>query len=146
MHELKSGTFLANAQGRASRRKSKWNLLLYLVVPVWMVLFIKGADLARLLAQLLLGSRHLPEDLIWPYAIAPLFAYGPLLLVTITPAMVLVNYFIYIFVPPARRAMDEEDKAYPGVDYATQQPLLVRISLATLPIGFALSVIGRIFV
>jgi hypothetical protein len=54
------------------------------------------------------------------------------------------GHAIYLFIPPARRAMDTEDKAFPGTEYANQQPLLVRITLFTLPAAFVLSVIGSL--
>jgi len=146
LDELKSGQFLGNARMRSSRRKSPWNLLLVLVLPLWLILWWEGLNLARLLAT---AARHGPkplfENLIWPGSIAPFFVYFPLLLATIAPAGVLINYAIYLFVPPARRAMDAEDKAFPGTEYTTQQPLLVRITLFTLPPAFILSVIGSLF-
>lgn len=61
------------------------------------------------------------------------------------PAMVLVNYFVYYCVPPARRAMDVEDKEFPGTEYSAQQPVLVRVSMLTLPAAFVLAVIGQLF-
>jgi hypothetical protein len=146
LDELKSGQFLGNARMRSSRRKSPWNLLLVLVLPLWLILWWEGLNLARLLAAALRhGPKPLFENLIWPGSIAPFFVYFPLLIATIVPAGVLINYAIYLFIPPARRAMDAEDKAFPGTEYATQQPLLVRITLFTLPPAFVLSVIGSLF-
>jgi hypothetical protein len=145
--ELKSGQFFGNAQMRSSRRKSPWNLLLILVFPLWLILWWEGLKLARFLAMAARhGHKPLWENLIWPASIAPFFVYFPWLLATIVLAMVLINYAIYLFIPPARRAMDAEDKAFPGTEYATQQPLLVRIALFTLPGAFLLSVIGNLFV
>ena len=145
IHELRGGTFLANARMRSSRRRSPWNLLLTLCVPVWLVLWTEGVSLARFTAKSLFQSWTVPADWIWPGAIAPLLIYFPLLFATVIPAMVLVNYAIYLLIPPARRAMDAEDKAFPGTEYATQQPILVRLTLITLPLAFALSVIGSMF-
>jgi hypothetical protein len=146
LDELKSGKFFGNAQMRSSRRKSPWNLLLLLALPLWMTLFVEGLNLARFLATALRpGPKPLFEELIWPGSIAPFFVYFPLLIATIAPAGVLINYAIYLFIPPARRAMDAEDKAFPGTEYATQQPLLARITLFTLPPAFVLCVIGSLF-
>jgi hypothetical protein len=146
LDELKSGQFFANAQMRSSRRKSPWNFLLVLAVPLWFILWWEGLKLARLLATAARhGHKPLFEDLIWPGSIAPFFVYFPWLLATMVLAMVLINYAIYLFIPPARRAMDAEDKAFPGTEYATQQPLLVRITLVTLPPAFALSFLGSMF-
>jgi hypothetical protein len=147
LDELKSGQFFGNAQMRSTRRKSPWNLLLVLVLPLWLILWWEGLKLARFLATAVRhGHKPLLEDLIWPGSIAPFFVFFPLLIATIVPAMVLINYAIYLFIPPARRAMDAEDKAYPGTEYGTQQPLLVRIALFTLPVAFLLAVIGDLFV
>lgn len=41
--------------------------------------------------------------------------------------------------------MDAEDEAFPGTEYAAQQPLLVRISLLTAPPAFLLAVVGQLF-
>jgi hypothetical protein len=142
IHELRGGTFLASARMRSSRRKSPWNLLLMFCVPVWLVLWTEGVHLARVTAKYLFQSWTVPEDWIWPGAIAPLLIYFPLLFATLIPAMVLVNYAIYLLIPPARRAMDAEDKAFPGTGYATQQPILLRLALITLPPAFGLAVIG----
>jgi len=146
LDELKSGQFFGNAQMRSSRRKSPWNLLLVLILPLWLILWWEGIKLARFLAAAARhGHKPLLEDLIWPGSIAPFVVYFPLLLATMVLAMVLINYAIYLFIPPARRAMDAEDKAFPGTEYTTQQPLLVRITLFTLPPAFVLSVVGSLF-
>ena len=143
--ELKRGTFRANAQSRSSRRKSPWNLLLLLVLPVWMALFVEGLRLAKALAGVLVHGRNIPDDLIWPGAIAPIFTYFPLLIAAIPAAMAVVNFTIYLLVPPGRRAMDAEDKDVPGTEYAVQQPLMIKLALLAFPTAFLLSAIGEIF-
>jgi hypothetical protein len=42
--------------------------------------------------------------------------------------------------------MDAEDNAFPGTEYATQQPLLVRVTLYAMPPAFVLSFIGSLFI
>lgn len=143
--ELKRGTFFANARSRSSRRKSPWNLILLLALPLWFWLMVEGIRLARALALLLLHGRAIPADLIWPGAIAPFFVYFPMLIATMVTSMVLINYAVYLLVPPARRAMDAEDQAVPGAGYATQQPLMVRLTAIMLPIAFLLAVAGEMF-
>lgn len=145
LHELRSGTFFGNARARSSRRKSPWNFLLALALPLWLGLFLGGVRIAHTAALAILHGRAIPDSLIWPSVIAPFFAYFPLLLATMTTAMVLINYFVYYCVPPARRAMGEEDKAYPAVEYAVQQPVLVRISIFLLAIASPLAVLGEVF-
>lgn len=143
--ELGAGTYFENAAVRATRRKSAWNLLLVLVFPLWVLLWGAGVWVAQLAKTLLPGGHAVALDWTWLRTIAPLFAYFPLLFATLLPAMVLVNYFIYYLVPPARRAMDAEDRAFAGTEYATQQPLLLRLSWMIVPPAFLLALIGQIF-
>jgi hypothetical protein len=143
--EFRRGTFFANAQTRSSRRKSRWNLLLLLALPLWIGLWSEAIKLAKTTATFLLHGRTVPVDLVWPGAIAPFFVYFPMLIATLLTSMVLTNYVIYLLIPPARRAMDAEDKAFPGTEYATQQPLLVRLMVIVLPIAFLLAVGGEVF-
>jgi hypothetical protein len=143
--ELREGTWLQNAQTRSTRRKSPWNLLLLLAVPVWLLLVLAGVRASREVSVIITNGHPLAGGLIWPNSIAPALVYLPLLLGTIVPAMVLVNYFVYYCVPPARRAMNAEDKAFPGTEYSMQQPVLVRISMVTVPSAFLLAVVGQLF-
>ena len=41
--------------------------------------------------------------------------------------------------------MEAEDQAYPGTDYATQQPLLLRLTLWLLPAALVLALLAEIF-
>jgi hypothetical protein len=109
------------------------------------MLWTEGVNLARVTAKYLFQGWTVPDDWIWPSAIAPFLTYFPLLFTTLIPAMVLVNYAIYLLIPAARRAMHAEDKAFPGTEYATQQPILVRLTLITLPLAFVLAVVGSMF-
>lgn len=143
--ELREGTWLQNAQTRSTRRKSPWNFLLLIALPAWFLLVMASLRLSHGLATFITHGRPLAGDLIWPSSIAPALVYLPVLVGTVAPAMVLVNYFVYYCVPPARRAMDAEDKEFPGTEYSAQQPVLVRISMLTLPAAFVLAVIGQLF-
>lgn len=143
--ELAEGTWLANARTRASRRRSPWNLLLILALPLWLALWSLCVSASRFIAHAITHGRPLLSDLIWPSSFAPALVYFPLLFTTIPLAMVLINYFVYYCVLPARRAMDAEDKAYPGTEYSTQQPILLRITLLAFPVAFTLAVIGQLF-
>lgn len=143
--ELREGTWLQNAQTRSTRRKSPWNLLLLLAVPLWWLLVFAGMRLSREISVIITHGRPFADDLKWPSSIAPALVGLPLFAGAIAPAMALVNYFIYYCVPPARRAMDDEDKAFPGSEYASQQPALVRFSMITAPAAFLLAVVGQLF-
>ena len=143
--ELREGTWLANARTRASRRRSAWNFLLILALPLWLALWLLCVRASGLIAHAITHGRPFLSDLIWPSSFAPALVYFPLLITSIPLAMVLINYFVYYCVPPARRAMDAEDKAFPGTEYSTQQPILLRITLLTFPIAFTLAVVGQLF-
>jgi len=143
--ELREGTWLQNAQMRSTRRKSPWNLLLALALPVWLLLYIGGIHASREVSLIITHGHPFAADLIWPSSIAPALVFFPLIVGAVAPAMVLVNYFVYYCVPPARRAMDAEDEAFPGVEYSSQQPALARISLVTVPAAFFLAVVGQLF-
>jgi hypothetical protein len=143
--EMKKGSWLANAQLRSSRRKSPWNLILILYFPLWFALWLGAVRLSHAVAALLTHGHRVPDSLVWPGAVAPFFAYFPLMFAMIPTSMMLVNYFIYLFVPPARRAMDEEDKAFPGTEYATQQPIMVRLTLIAFPVALVCAIAGQVF-
>lgn len=143
--EFREGTWLGNAQHRASRRKSPWNLLLIMALPLWLGLFFLCVNASQFVAHAFTHGRSLAGDLIWPSSIAPVIGYFLLLIGTIPLAMVLVNYFVYYCVPPARRAMDAEDKAFPGTEYSTQQPILLRLTFVAFPIAFVLAVVAQLF-
>jgi hypothetical protein len=150
LHEMRSGTFLGNAQLRSRRRKSPWNLLLLLIFPVWaflwmkilailwnLALFARGAAIPATAAGWLVNPGWASRPMSWAGA---LHLFAPCIPVLVG-SMVLGNFLIYL-IPPARRAMDNEDKAFPGTEYSTAQRTLGRFALVTLPIGLALSFLG----
>jgi hypothetical protein len=126
--EIRGGTWLTNARQRSQRRKSPWNLLLPLFgFPTWSALsFLLGWAAAKL------------HEFIHPAA-APLFGDGPMqlntalvlfpsLFVALCPAFLLTNVAVYL-IPPARRAMNAEDRAYPGTGYNSSQRALSKAAL-----------------
>ena len=136
-NELRDGSWIKNARQRSQRRKSPWNLLLLAFgLSLWVAI---GLFLGW-------GATVLHE--IFQPASGPLFASGPLRLntalvlfpsifVSICPAMLLTNWLVYL-IPPARRAMDSEDRGHRGVDYSSSQRALSKlgflISLVCLPL------------
>jgi len=135
--ELREGTWVANARQRSRRRKSPWNFLLPLLAfPLW------GAF------TFLLGWGAASLHALFHPAAAPLFASGPLRLSTalvlfpmlvsaLCPALLLTNILVN-WVPAARRAMEAEDRDYPGTDYVSSQRALSKLGfwvcVACLPI------------
>lgn len=70
-----------------------------------------GAHLALFTQSTILGGFAVPDAWLLAHSIAPALLYFPLLPSTMLLAMVLINYFVYFLIPPARRAMDAEDRA-----------------------------------
>ena len=145
LREFREGRWFRNAQTRSARRKSPWNFLLYLAIPLWLGALFTAVRLSHFLASLITHGHALGGGLIWPSSFAPALVWFPLLIGTLPLGGVLVNYFIYYCVPPARRAMDAEDKAYPGTEYATAQPAMLRLTLLILPPALLLAVVGQLF-
>ena len=150
LREMREGTFIRNARLRATRRKSPWNLLLLLVFPLWLYLWFKSIAILWNLACLahgvpvpltLSGWLDSPwsgdQPLSWAGA---LYMFAPFI-PELAGSMVLANFLIYL-IPPARRAMDNEDRAFPGTEYSTAQRTLGRITLLSLPPALLLSFLG----
>jgi hypothetical protein len=142
-NEVQAGTWLANARQRSQRRKSAWNLLLPLFgLPLW------GAF--ALLTTWLGFSLHAALRPLQP----PLFRAGamtindalvglPALFSAVGPALLLTNVIVYL-VPPARRAMDREDRNFPGTGYNSSQRALFKGTLWMLAVCYPLILAGAV--
>lgn len=146
LQEMRSGTWVQNAQRRSSRRKSPWNLLLLLIFPLWW-LFWLGIVEAGCLTHFILHGERVPPWTEWMHLLAgpvtgahALVYFAPMI-PTLAGAMVIGNFLIYQ-IPPARRAMNAEDLGHPGTDYVTAQHALGRFTLYTIPIALLLLVAG----
>ena len=139
--ELRSRTWLKNSRHRSNRRRSPWNLLL----------LILGFAFWVSIATLLGWAANRLHLALRPESIA-LFASGPLRLNTalvifpaifmaICPALLATNFVVYR-IPPARRAMDAEDRGYPGVDYASSQRGLSKLGLWIGGVGVPVLLVG----
>jgi hypothetical protein len=133
INELKRGTFIGNARERSSRRKSAWNLLLLFVLPIWLLLWCAGVELAWLVHVSAFEVSPSSVNNFWVRGIAsrmtvPTFLMiFPPILPTISGAMVIVN-FVGNSIPAARKAMTREDQQFPGTEYAASQSILIRIT------------------
>lgn len=139
--ELRAGIWLKNVSHRSKRRLSLWNLLLPLFGVAFWVVF----------AVLLGWAASRLHAVIRPEAIA-LFAGGPLRLNTalalfpaifmaICPALLATNFVVYR-IPPARCAMDAEDRGHTGVDYDSSQRGLSKLGLWIAAIGVPVMFVG----
>ncbi|MGB6633447.1 MAG: hypothetical protein WBE52_19560, partial [Terriglobales bacterium] len=144
--EMREGTWVQNAQRRASRRKSPWNLLLLLIFPLWWALWWAMVEVGCLL-HFVLNHEGVPPWREWMHLMGgsmtvpqALIAFGPMI-PTLTGAMVIGNFLIYQ-IPSARRAMDVEDRGHPGTAYQTAQRALGQITLYGMPIAVILLLLG----
>ena len=145
--EVRAGTWHDNARRRASRRKSKWNLLLPLfIIPLWIILWWLHIELACL-THFLFRATAIPPFAQWmhtlggPMTLPIALICVPAFLPTMIIAMLLGNVLVYL-IPPARRAMDNEDKDFPGTDYTTAQRVLGKAAAVTLPVTLLLALLG----
>ena len=142
-NEVQAGTWLANARQRSQRRKSAWNLLL----PLFGIPLLCGFTLLSAGFGFWLHSALHPLQ-------PPLFRGGPatindfLVVVpaffsAVGPALLLTNVVVYL-IPPARRAMDIEDRDFPGTDYNSSQRVLSKLTLWMLAICYPLILAGAV--
>jgi hypothetical protein len=89
----------------------------------------------------------LPPARNWLHALSSNISVGNFLVIfspfltTLTAAMIIGNFMVYL-VPAARRAMNSEDKTFPGTDYSTAQRQLWRFTYLSATIAFPLLVVG----
>lgn len=143
--ELKSGKWFSNAQSRARRRKTAWNLLLPLfAIPLWVAftwLLIVGAWTVHLaLHPGLVGAARQFPTLVTGITALMVF---PSLVAAVCPALVVSNFFVYL-IPPARRAMVKEDRGFSGVDYVSSQSALIKVGAYILGGAVVLAIVGAL--
>ena len=123
--ELLTPGYVERALHRATRRKSRWNLVLLgaaiVNIGVVSVLIVQIADLyLQSRGSPPLFSPDTPER-------TRILAVCGALFVSLPLGMVLANLLVWL-IPPARRALNEEAKAHPGTDYWTAQRHLTWIA------------------
>ena len=142
--ELKSGDWLPNAHRRAQRRKSAWNLLLPLFgLPFWFGFTFLFVTLAWL-AHIAFHPGHTETErqfLSHVKGIGPLLMVLPFVIASLFPAFIVTNFLVYL-IPPARRAMDKEDRDFPGTDYKSSQRALIKVGAVALGIAMFLALVG----
>ncbi len=141
--ELKDGTFLQKARQRSQRRKSVWNLLLLGFIPIWLLLAFVVIELFLLLHVAIYPEQAGYLRKFWRsnLDVAGLLMFAPPFIATIPIAMVVINFLVYL-IPPARRAMDKEDRNIPGVDYHSSQRALIKIGAVATVVAVLLASIG----
>jgi hypothetical protein len=124
---------------RASRRKSRWNLLL---IPFG----IAGIALSWYgLAQLLLSlrARFFPSDafLMNGTRIGNIFLYISLLFPSICIGILVANFAVWMF-PPARRALNDEARGVAGTDFKTSNLVVAKILVLELTLLLPVAALG----
>ena len=139
VEEFKQGTWFANARSRSVRRKSPWNLLLILILPLWLAIWWGTIELMWWVHAAWSQRSGSTVSAYWmkglgagPMTLAQFLLVFLLLFPALTTAAVVGNFLIYR-IPAARRAMDAEDRAFPGTEYATAQKTLIGLTFKTLP-------------
>jgi hypothetical protein len=127
--EVAAGTWLTGARTRAQRRKSFWNLLLPLLgFPLWGLFAFALAWAAYELRLLVLGGPGtLRMFMAGPMRLASFLVLLPSLFAAIAPAFLVTNFLVYL-VPPARLAMEVEDRNFPSAGYRPSQSALARMA------------------
>lgn len=118
VREIFTPGYLERARQRATRRKSRWNLLLFIVgiiaIAAVTVLLVLLADFyLQFRGSPSLFSPETPERTQILVICGGFFVSLPI-------SMVLANSLVWL-IPPARRALDAETKAHPGTEYPTAQ-------------------------
>jgi hypothetical protein len=137
--ELKEGIWLKNAQHRSSRRRSAWNLLLpVLAIPFWLGLAYALIKIARITyAELHPGNAELRH----PSSVHIFLIAIPIFVASISPAFIGANFLVYRL-PAARRALEQEDRQFPEVDYPSSQRALIRVGAVIAGIAVVLIALG----
>jgi hypothetical protein len=138
--------YYREARWRARRRKSAWNILLFL--------FCFGSFLALSYALFqLVWAFHAalyPDhrfDEFWRRGIsARSFALSLLMMFAPVPGAMTLGFMLgnlmAWLIPPARRAFDAEAKGYPGTSFRDSMLGLARTCLWTLPTGLCVALIA----
>lgn len=139
--ELSNGDWLANARNRSQRRKSAWNLLLPLVgLPVWAVFTASLLWLGQVIHAALHQQSH-PIIAPGPMSVSDIIIFIASFVAAVAPASLVTNFFVYL-IPPARRAMEAEDRGFSGVDYSSSQRALLKVGLWLLAICLPFILVG----
>jgi hypothetical protein len=131
--------YMTDGRSRASRRRSRWNLLLIpcYILP-WLLLWFGSALVFGRLYALIHAStrvRVLPDTIGGILiAVGALFAW-------LGPSMIIANQLVAA-VPVARRALDQEATAVPGSDRQSANRALLRMSRVLVPVGFLVALAG----
>lgn len=138
--------FVAALQ-RAQRRKSPWNLLLLLAVPLWALLWWGAFRLVWAYHVHLYPAHAGALRQFWPagasahaFVASFLMVFGPMMPAVVL-ALLVTNALLW-FVPPVRRTLEAEAESVPGTGFRASQRKLLLATIVALAVGGFLGMQG----
>jgi hypothetical protein len=144
---MSAPSWFGEARERAQRRKSRWNMLLLLALPLWGVLWWGGFRLVWAYHVRLYPAHAGMLGQFWPRGIGARAFAASLLMVfaPMIPAVVfafLITNLVVWLVAPARRALEGEAVAVPGTGFRESQRRLALGAVIAVPAGVLLGAWG----
>ncbi len=133
-------SYLAEAQKRAQRRRSAWNLLLVPAVLLPLGLLVWGLVLVL---QLLHQARYPAQALASASGFGPIFTTIGALLAAIPLSLLIGNRLVWLIIP-TRRVLEHEATAVPKTDFVSAQRQLIRFGRIAVPVSLGLAVLGAL--
>ena len=133
-------SYLAEAQKRAQRRRSAWNLLLIPAVLLPLGLLVSGLVLVL---QFLHQARYPAQALASASGFGPIFTTIGALLAAIPLSLLIGNRLVWLIIP-TRRVLEHEARAVPKTDFVSAQRQLIRFGRIAVPVSLGLAVLGAL--
>ncbi len=133
-------SYLAEAQKRAQRRRSAWNLLLIPAVLLPLGLLVSGLVLVL---QFLHQARYSAQALASASGFGPIFTTIGALLAAIPLSLLIGNRLVWLIIP-TRRVLEHEARAVPKTDFVSAQRQLIRFGRIAVPVSLGLAVLGAL--
>jgi hypothetical protein len=130
--------YVEEAQRRARRRRSGWNLLL---IPALFACWLGGAYFLASALSALHQLRYPSQHLAASEGIGTILVVISALMAAFVPGMLISNIIVWL-VLPARRALDREAKSVPRSRFRESQRGLLRIAVYLVPVSLAIGVVG----
>jgi len=132
--------YLEEAQARARRRRSAWNLLL--IPAVLLPLGILAWGLIQVL-QRLHQARYPTQDLTSASGFGPIATTVGALLAAIPLALLIGNGVVWL-IGPIRRVLEHEASAVRGTSFIDAQRQLIRFAMIVVPVLLGIAVVGTL--
>ncbi len=132
--------YLDEAQIRARRRRSAWNVLLIPAVLLPLGILAWGLILAL---QRLHQARYPTQDLASASGFGPIATRVGALLAAIPLALLIGNRLVWL-IAPGRRVLEHEASAVRGTGFADAQRQLIRFGTIAVPVLLGIAVVGAL--